>query len=179
MKFEICILAGGLSTRFGSDKARLRFGRRTMLSIIRCTALELKVPVRVIRRDRIPRCGPLGGVLTALQTTRADAVLFLACDMPLITPSLLRKVVRASRDGTRAAFTAADSRPGFPLVLPRTVLATVESQIAERSFSIHELSRVLAPRPVRVRARKNELTNVNTFKDARAAAALIVSLSAG
>jgi molybdenum cofactor guanylyltransferase len=173
MKFEVCILAGGLSTRFGRDKARLRFGRRTMLSIIRHAALELRIPVRVIRRDRVPRCGPLGGILTALQTTRAGAVLFLACDMPLITPALLRKLLRASRNGSRAAFASADSRPGFPLLLPRATLPTVESQIAQRSLSIHGLAGTLVPCPIRVRASKTQLLNVNTPEDAEAAAGLL------
>src|SRR5688572_20649222 len=109
MKVEICILAGGLSSRCGRDKARLRFGRRTMLSIIRDTALELGWPVRVIRRDRVPRCGRLGGILTGLQSTSTDAVLFLACDMPLITAELLRKMIEASSGGTRAVYAACDS----------------------------------------------------------------------
>src|SRR5687768_5753928 len=102
MKVGICILAGGLSSRFGRDKSRVRFGRRTMLSVIRATAQELDLPVRVIRHDRVPRCGPLGGILTGLESTRADAVLFLACDMPLVTAELLRKMIEASGDGSRA-----------------------------------------------------------------------------
>src|SRR5690349_6523011 len=99
MRLEVCILAGGLSTRMGGDKARLRLGRRTMLSIIRGTASDLGVPVRIIRKDLIARCGPLGGLLTGLKTTRADAVLFLACDMPLISRALLHKIIHVSSEG--------------------------------------------------------------------------------
>ncbi|MBI3255114.1 MAG: NTP transferase domain-containing protein, partial [Nitrosarchaeum sp.] len=33
----------------------------------------------------VPRCGPLGGILTGLRSAKTEAVLFLACDMPLIT----------------------------------------------------------------------------------------------
>ena len=85
---SVSILAGGLSSRLGRDKARVRLGRRTLLAHVRRAAKELGLPVRVIRRDLVPRCGPLGGVFTALKTSRADAELFLACDMPFVSASL-------------------------------------------------------------------------------------------
>src|SRR5262245_26747021 len=85
---EICILAGGLSKRMGRNKSRLSLGNITMLGHIRKTAEATGLPVRVIRRDCVPKCGPLGGIYTALKTTEADAILFLACDMPLVTTEL-------------------------------------------------------------------------------------------
>src|ERR1700733_13460686 len=93
---EICILAGGLSRRMGKDKARLRLGQRTMLALIRAQARATGLPVRVIRRDAVPRCGPLGGIVAALKTTRVEAVLFLACDMPFVTAELLEWVLKQS-----------------------------------------------------------------------------------
>src|SRR5688500_2993407 len=74
---EVCILAGGLSTRMGRAKARLRLGNRTLLGWVRRNAAALGLPVRVIRRDLVRRCGPLGGIYSALKTTKAFAVLFL------------------------------------------------------------------------------------------------------
>src|SRR5437879_712927 len=43
----------------------------------------------------VPRCGPLGGIYTALQTTRAQVILFLACDMPFITTELMQTMAAA------------------------------------------------------------------------------------
>lgn len=91
---EICILAGGLSSRMGRDKSRVRLGRRTMLGHVRATAAQLHLPVRVLRRDAVPRCGPLGGIYTALSRSRADAILFLACDMPFITHDFLNQMLK-------------------------------------------------------------------------------------
>jgi molybdopterin-guanine dinucleotide biosynthesis protein A len=162
MNLEICILAGGLSTRMGRDKSRLRVGNRTMLSIVRDLARELGVPVRVVRRDIVPRCGPLGGILTALRTTRAESVLFLACDMPLVSATLLRRVTRGSAKGTRAVFILHGRRVGFPFLLPREALPVVEAQISEKNFSIHALACVLRGGRLRTRARSPELLNVNT-----------------
>ena len=78
----------------GRDKSRLRFGGRTLLSHIKRAAESTGLPVRVIRRDIVPRCGPLGGVYTALTRTKMDHVLFLPCDMPLMSEALIRWVLK-------------------------------------------------------------------------------------
>src|SRR5262245_52722575 len=90
----ICILAGGLSERMGREKARMRLGRRTLLGHVRRTAESLGLDVRVIRKDLVPRCGPIGGIYTGLKTSRHEAELFLSCDMPFLMADLLRRVRR-------------------------------------------------------------------------------------
>ena len=166
---EICILAGGLSTRLGRDKARLKLHGQTMLARIRRTAQEVGCPVRVIRRDVVARCGPLGGIFTALKTTRAEAVLFLACDMPLVTAALLRRIMRASGAGARALGAAQSGRVGFPLILPATSLAAIEAQLQSKEFSLQALAGKLRVRRLIVSLRRTELFNVNTPGDAAAA----------
>jgi molybdopterin-guanine dinucleotide biosynthesis protein A len=179
-RLEICILAGGLSTRLGRDKARLKIDGVTMLARIRTVAMnanlrltgyantkkgELQPRVRVLRKDAVPRCGPLGGIVTALRTTRARGVLFLACDMPLITPPLLRRLFRASADGKCATFTAQEQRVGFPLLLPVTDLAAMEGQLAAGEFSLQSLAEKLHARRLLVPARSEDLSNINTPDD--------------
>ncbi len=177
---EICILAGGLSTRLGRDKARMKLDGVTMLARIRAVAMNsslgltgyanarrgpLQPRVRVLRKDAVPRCGPLGGIVTALRATGARGVLFLACDMPLISPLLLRRLFRASADGKCATFTAQEQRVGFPLLLPVTDLAVVEMQLAAGEFSLQSLAGKLHARRLLVPARSEELGNVNTPED--------------
>lgn len=171
--FEVCILTGGLSARMGRDKARLKLGGRTMLAIIRETARKLDPPVRTIRRDLVPRCGPLGGIITGLRTTRADAVLFLACDMPLLSPALLARFRHSSNEGGRAVFASQQGRLGFPILLPRSTLAVVEEQINQRCLSLHDLAKAVGARPLRVSNLSHELLNVNTPEDQIVAAALL------
>src|SRR5262245_27585451 len=50
---EICILAGGQSSRMGRDKSGLRLGGKTLLGRIRQTAEQSGFPVRVMRRDLV------------------------------------------------------------------------------------------------------------------------------
>jgi molybdopterin-guanine dinucleotide biosynthesis protein A len=143
---EICILAGGLSKRMGHDKSRLRFGNTTMLSHIRTTAQATGLPVRVIRRDCVPKCGPLGGIYTALKTTPADAVLFLACDMPLISAQVVHLVWRHASESAanaKALFVRSGGRLGFPFVLQRDSLESVHDQIKRGEFSLQSLAKAL------------------------------------
>src|SRR5436309_2246159 len=109
---EICILAGGLSQRMGCDKARLRLGPRTMLGQIQATARTTGWPVRVIGRDLVPRCGPLGGIYSALETTQRDAILFLACDMPFVGTEILGRLLDEFRYAPDALFISCRGRVG-------------------------------------------------------------------
>jgi len=166
----ICVLAGGLSARMGRDKTRLRLGQRTMLGQIRAVANTLGLPVRVIRRDLLPRCGPIGGLYTAQKTSRFEAELFLACDMPFVSAQWLAALLAAFHRKPRPMFTTIDRLAGFPLLLPRAVLPVVEARILQKKFSLQELARALRARLLRPpRARRAEFFNVNSPADWQAA----------
>ena len=163
---EICILAGGRSARLGRDKSRLRLGRRTLLGEIRFRAGQLGLRVRITRRDLVPRCGPLGGIVTALRTTRADAVLFLSCDMPFVTTALLRQLLPRATTTTRTRFVHGGHGVGFPFVIPRDCLPVVERQVKAGEFSLQRLAAVLRGRRLRVSPRRaGQLFNINTPAD--------------
>lgn len=148
----------------GQDKSRLRLGRRTILGHLRALAKEARLPLRVIRRDLVPRCGPLGGIYTALKTTRADAIIFLACDMPFVSPRLLGKIVKRSLKSP-ALFTQTDSA-GFPCVIRPEMLPLIEEQLAAKSFSLHALAKKLQAKTFHpTSAEATLLINLNTSED--------------
>ena len=175
---EIVILAGGLSERMGRDKARLRLRGRSLLAWVRVAARATGWPVRVIRRDLIPRCGPLGGVWTALRRSRAERLLFLSCDMPFVTPDLIRAV--AQRKG-RGVFVESGAGVGFPFALDRaTGFAAVEAALGARNFSLQSLAKTLrASRFKPRRAHCDVLLNLNTPEDFTQAAARQRPVSVG
>jgi len=97
------VMAGGASRRFGSDKARVEFGGRALLSRMcelvlaavgnvcvvapRGRYAKLELP---ILDDRWPDEGPLGGIITALAATGESRIgaewnLIVSCDMPFLT----------------------------------------------------------------------------------------------
>ena len=166
---EVCILTGGLSERMGRDKARLRLKGRTLLAQVRDAARTLGCPVRVIRRDLVTRCGPLGGVFTALKTSRAEAVLFLACDMPFVSPELMKEITSRITPDRLAVFVTMNGVAGFPFAIRASALPIVENQIASGRFSLQALAAVLDARRLRVpKACQAELRNLNTPEELRA-----------
>ena len=134
-----------------------------MLGQIRATARATAWPVRVIRRDIVPRCGPMGGVYTALKTTRKEAVLFLACDAPFVSIQLLDRLVQKFQAARGAWFIAHQGRVGFPFLLPTRSLTVVARQLERGEFSLQSLAvevkgkRFSLPRSMRL-----QLQNVNT-----------------
>jgi len=164
---EIFILAGGLSTRMGRDKSRLRLGGRTMVDLIRQTAITTGLKVRVIRRDLVRRCGPLGGIYTGLQKARADGVVFLVCDMPFITREIIEKLLAvAAAHPNRAVLLRAARKLTFPILVPREALQMVRSQIENEDWSIQSLGKRL--RGIVIAAPRKWLfclENINTPED--------------
>ena len=88
------VLAGGKSTRMGTDKALLDWHGRTLLDhmveLLRGAADHVQVVGRDQLPDELPGLGPLSGIATALKTTSTDANLIIAVDLPLLTQDFLK-----------------------------------------------------------------------------------------
>ncbi len=148
----------------GRDKGKLRLGRRTMLEHIRAVVRRVKIPVRTVRRDVVPRCGPLGGICTALERSRAEVVVILACDMPFVTAKFLARMVAAMSPRANAAFARENGLAGFPCALRReSCLPVVRRRIAESKHSLQALAITLRAKWVGPgRGGGGTLTNLNT-----------------
>lgn len=164
----------------GRDKAKQRLQGRSLLNHVRAAAKATGWPVRVIRRDAIARCGPLSGIYTALKTSRAGAELFLACDMPFVSPALLAKLTRNLGRKHDAVFVTADGIAGFPFLMRTGALPVVENQIQSKQISLQGLAKVLRAKLVDVPTKHRlELFNINTPADWQKARALCSSSNRG
>jgi molybdopterin-guanine dinucleotide biosynthesis protein A len=181
-RIEICVLSGGLSRRMGQDKAQLRLHGRTLLARVRAAARATGLPTRVIRRDKVPRCGPLGGVHTALQSSSSDALVFLACDMPLIEPALIRRLIReylkrnpgSAAQQQRPVFVMDERRAGFPFILGRAALPIVARQIERGELSLQSLARALKAVKLKLGpAWAKQIRNLNTPEELKRARKLL------
>lgn len=103
------VLAGGQSSRMGSDKALLALNGRTLLEFMAAQVREavgnvtvIADPARYARlgldviADRRPARGPLGGLVTALEVASQSWSLITACDMPNIDAPFLRTLLDVS-----------------------------------------------------------------------------------
>ncbi len=106
------VLVGGHSTRMGRDKALLEFQGSTLAGRIAECVRRVAGNVTLIGRperyrelgytvipDRVPGCGPLGGVYTALSASHAEWNLMVACDMPLVTTEFLEALFSNAESG--------------------------------------------------------------------------------
>jgi len=165
-RWTIWILAGGRSSRMGRDKARIVVAGRTLLQHVRAQAAATGKPVRTIRTDLVPRCGPLGGIVTGLTRARSGWCMFLTCDMPLVTPRLLAELRRKAKQSGRPVFVRTAKGYGFPLVLRAGDRSRVGELIAAGQRSLQQLARVVGARALRLpAARRGELSNANTPAD--------------
>ena len=100
------ILCGGRSSRMGQDKGSLPFGGETMLDRIVRIVGEITDNVIVVARrnqpvrsdvtlvyDAVEDLGPLAGISAGLAASHSDLNVVVACDMPLINPQVLRRLV--------------------------------------------------------------------------------------
>lgn len=107
------ILAGGLSRRMGADKALLRLVPdgptliERVVSAVRAVADELLIVANDDRLahlglpivpDAYPGAGSLGGIYSAVAAAAHDHCLVVACDMPFLSPPLLRAMAAEPRD---------------------------------------------------------------------------------
>jgi molybdopterin-guanine dinucleotide biosynthesis protein A len=106
------LLAGGKSTRMGSDKALLLLEGMPLIRHVAATMQQCFDDVMIISDrvqdygflglpifpDIIQDCGPLGGIHSALVRSKAEAVFVSSCDTPFISPELVRYICAHGSD---------------------------------------------------------------------------------
>ena len=103
------VLAGGRSSRMGTDKAFLELDGRTLLdrtlNLLHVLTPKVSIVGPVSKfaaygpviEDRYAGRGPLAGIHAALSTSATELNLVLAVDLPSVTESLLRFIVEQAR----------------------------------------------------------------------------------
>lgn len=144
------VLAGGRSSRMGQDKALLRLGGMTLVE--RCVRKlaavcdevaiaggepELQHFARVVT-DRAPGCGPLGGIVAALEQSCREWNLFLPVDAPFVPVTCLPKLLRAAAEGCGDAVIARAEGRLQPLcgVYSRKMLPRLRQELAEGRWKV-------------------------------------------
>ena len=159
------VLTGGRSSRMGVDKALLLFEGQPLLKhqaeVVReaaGSAILIGDPTRYsdlgyqVCSDRIPGCGPAGGISTALSLRVAEWNLIVACDMPHITVEALRILIEKTND-TAAQSVIPIGPDGGPeplcAVYHTGCLPVLDRAIREKRFKMRDLVRELKPLFVR------------------------------
>ena len=183
------LIAGGKSSRMGTNKAFLDFGGQTLLDralgVLGAACGNVTIvgdpttfaDFAPVVSDVFPGCGPLGGIHSALASSSAELNLMLAVDMPFVSRDLLEFLLRAAEDADAIVTVPKTSRGFQPLcaVYRPSFLSAAEQALRAGKYKIDA---TFAGLPLRV-LEEAELTaagfsekcffNVNTPEDRRTA----------
>jgi molybdopterin-guanine dinucleotide biosynthesis protein A len=124
------VLAGGLSSRLGRDKALLPWPphgsaagngntllthavtrlQRVCSTVSICASRDDLSPTEIVIPDALPGSGPLGGIVAALEHSSTDWNLLLAVDLPFLPLQVLEALVAYTFRQEDSAGTSAPSR---------------------------------------------------------------------
>ncbi|MBQ7608052.1 MAG: molybdenum cofactor guanylyltransferase [Desulfovibrionaceae bacterium] len=176
------LLAGGLSSRMGRDKALYHFEGRTLLertwslltSCLSHCVLSVRSPVDgyPVLLDDCERMGPIGALMTALAHAKRcgfSGILALACDMPFLSADLLLSLLSAYDGKALAVCFASAKGQCEPLcaVYASQALPYVQASIAKGVYALRgvlpkeKVVRIVCPEEWAFR-----FTNINTPSDA-------------
>jgi molybdopterin-guanine dinucleotide biosynthesis protein A len=158
MQITGIILAGGLSSRMGTDKALMKIGEKTLLE----NAVEICKPVcssiiissnkqahkfkeYLLVKDEIPDCGPMGGIYSAIKKSKTNWNFVLSVDSPFVKSTFIKSLF--------------SEKEGFNCVVPvhpigkeplialyhKNVLPEIEGRIKVGENKLHDLFDALNP----------------------------------
>lgn len=151
------LLAGGLSSRFGTEKAVARIGVRPMMDIVRdrfaplpCCAVSARrgsaaeahaqsLKIDVLYDDPALPAGPLAGVAAGLTWIAEKNLRFLAtapCDMPHLPGHLFPRLLDAIEDAPAAFATTVEGPNPLCAVWRRDLLPTLLTALREEHPSV-------------------------------------------
>ncbi|HSI70180.1 MAG TPA: molybdenum cofactor guanylyltransferase [Gillisia sp.] len=149
VEVEAFILAGGKSSRMGRDKGLVLLDGRPMVSYVLKALSNIDISINIIAHDSeyekfgvpvysdiIAEKGPLGGLLTAFSNTKANAVLLISCDMPLVTSEAIQQLLDlAEMDRIIAATVEGRINPLFA-IYPVTLKEEVKKRIQDGNLKM-------------------------------------------
>jgi molybdopterin-guanine dinucleotide biosynthesis protein A len=147
------VLAGGKSSRMGSDKALLELAGKPLVRHASTKLRRLCAEVSILGndsalerfaplvRDLHPECGPLGGIEAALRSSKYDWNLVLPVDVPFLPTFLLDNwlwsVLHKSSGDFRLSMLAVDGAPQPALlILHREVGSYLTASLERGEFKL-------------------------------------------
>ena len=187
------ILVGGLSRRMGTDKALLTLGGSGgagpltsvahLIGVVATCCDDVMLvggePERfasldlAVRRvpDAVADSGPLGGILGALEASRHNACLVVACDMPFVTPEVVHAMAGAPRDYSVLAFPGEDDPEPLLAIYAVGCIGPLRASLAAGELQARRFLARVGAQPLaaeivaRVDPDHRAVTNVNTPED--------------
>ncbi|MEF3255364.1 MAG: molybdenum cofactor guanylyltransferase [Deferribacterales bacterium] len=151
--FTIAILAGGMSRRFGQDKAFAEIHGNTFISHIIKKAQRLTDSILVISKDKnkfadfkninniedsLSTQTPLVGILTAMQNSTYNTIFIWSVDAPLVKTEIINTII--DNAGHYDAVVPLIDEKIHPLIAcyKKSLVTTLENYLLEGNLKVTE-----------------------------------------
>lgn len=177
------VLAGGKSSRMGRDKGTTLLNGKQMIEYAIdalkpvCTNLvilanqdyygSLGYPVY---KDLVKDCGPLAGICTGLSATKTQLNVFVTCDAPFVSSSLLLFLVGEIRYYDAVVPIYGNKIYPLTAVYKKSCLPVFKESLAQRKLKVKEAIGLMNTKKVELTTElpffnHKTLTNINTPKE--------------
>lgn len=174
------ILAGGKSSRMGTDKGLMPFRGKPMIQHIIDPMAKICQRIFIVTsnsmygmfgfelvQDEQPDYGPVMGVLSGLKKSETDLNLVMSCDAPFVGFDLMKELVLKS--GEADLVSASSSKGIHPLiaVYRRICLPVFEQAVEEDEHRLRSVIQKLSVEELSVE-REELVRNINAQEDLKA-----------
>lgn len=171
------ILAGGKSTRMGTDKGLMNYNGKPMIEHVLAPMSEVCSRVLIITsneeyaqfghqlvKDELTDYGPVMGILSGLRQSKTDLNLILSCDTPNVTQALMELLKDEIRDHDVSAASSSTGIHPLIAVYHKRTMSTFEQAVGAGE---HRLRSVISKLNVAEVEVENELIvkNLNRPED--------------
>lgn len=126
---------------------------------------ELGIPLVV---DKYPRTGPLGAVCAGLEQCQEEALLVMACDMPLVDGATAERLLEEYGRNPGIVLTEWEGRLfPFPGIYPKSALPALRGHLERGKRKMTEAAAAAGYRAVKAETGNMGLVNVNTPEEYR------------
>lgn len=154
----------------GQDKCRLKLGGKTLLEWVAASVRAVGIPLSILREDRTPGLGPLGGIQTACLDFSESRLVFFSCDMPFVGPGIIDSLIRLADSSSTSVICDVDGRLGFPFLFCVEQLPVLNRRLADQRRSVVGLAGEIPCRSLQIDSEDVwKFCNINTPEDLKKA----------
>lgn len=152
------ILAGGKSSRMGSEKGMVSLVGKPMISYLLNTLSTFGIPIAIISSnpaykifgypviaDLVTEKGPMGGLHTVLSISKSEKNLVVSCDSPLIPKVVFEALLKQHSTQSVTVIHSLERIYPFPGLYSKKLLPEIEERIISGQLkmvqAIEQLSR--------------------------------------
>jgi len=177
-KFTGVIMAGGKSSRMGSDKGLLPFRGKLLIQysidLLKSFCSELLISTQneeyaqfgiPLVKDEIPDCGPIGGIHSALKASKNNYIVAIGCDMPFVTTSTIQLLMEKVEAYDCIVPSVNGKLEPLCAIYSKSLIDKIEENISNGEFAMNRLIKGSKHLLIIFEENSPDFKNINTLNE--------------